>query len=212
MGFYLNKVYFVLVKVYQNFSSKMFKPGVSFAVVLCLVKFGESAKYAHCKFHGDKGASGHLCLKEDDSGQIYGRMDVHIASGISGPFGVHVHKRAPKSSHCYRMGPHFNVGDKSVDEGNIGTFELDQDAIHDTDFKLDSHLNLNLYRDHPSGIVGRGVKIHLGSGRSVCCVLKKDSSIMFDSMKAEIRKHQATHQHDHDHHDHDDHDHGDHRH
>ena len=47
------------------------------------------------------------------------------------------------------------------DEGNIGTFELVGDAIHDMDFKLDSHLNLNVYREDANGIIGRGVKVRL---------------------------------------------------
>ena len=45
------------------------------------------------------------------------------------------------------------------DEGNIGTFKLDVDAIHDMDFKLNSNLNLNLYREDEKGIIGRGVKV-----------------------------------------------------
>ena len=45
------------------------------------------------------------------------------------------------------------------DEGNIGKFELKGNTIHEIDFKLDSHLNLNLKRDDENGIVWRGVKV-----------------------------------------------------
>jgi len=178
----------MIVFFLANFLIRMIKLGIFLVVALCLAKIGESARYAHCSFHGDRDAKGHMCLKEDDDGQIYGRFDVHVTGGLTGPFGVHVHSNAPRGSKCRKMGPHHNLGDRTVDEGNIGTFKLDVDAIHDMDFKLDSNLNLNLYREDEKGIIGRGVKIHLGNGRSACCKLKSDNAVMFEAMKANVAK------------------------
>jgi len=181
----------------------MLKFAVFFAMMFCLAELGQSKlRYASCKFHGERGdnyAAGYLRLKEDESGQVFGRFDLHVMDeSMKGPFGVHVHVKGPRKTTCRRMLGHLNIGTGSVDEGNIGLFKLNGDVIHDMDFKLHPDLNLAVYKDEENGIVGRGIKLHLTHGthgKSVCCKVTRDGPFEYEPMKENVKKSGHFHHH-----------------
>jgi len=172
----------------------MMKLAVFFAIMFCLSQIGQSeVRYAKCKFHGERGenyAAGDLRLKEDASGQVWGRFDVHVMdTSMNGPFGVHVHTNSPRDWTCRRM---KNI----IKGGHIGKFSLNGDVIHDMDFKLNSKLKLVNYRENKNGIINRGIRLHLtSSGKAICCKLLADNSADFEKMKDDVKK--AGHFHHH---------------